>query len=104
MAVLTLDEIKEHLRLDLEETSQDAHLSLLSSAAEDYASQYLGRPLPWQDTQGVDMAVPFSVKAALLLTVADLFENREDTVVGASVSRIGAVERLLHFHRVGLGI
>lgn len=104
MAVLTLDEIKEHLRLDLEETSQDAHLSLLSSAAEDYAIQYLGRPLPWQDSLGVEVAIPFSVKAALLLTIADLYENREDTVVGASVSRIGAVERLLHFHRVGLGI
>ena len=104
MAVLTLDEIKEHLRLDLEDPSQDAHLTLLSSAAEDYASQYLGRSLPWQDDQGADVAVPFSVKAALLLTIADLYENREDTVVGTIVGRIGAVERLLHFHRVGLGI
>lgn len=103
MAVLTLDEIKAHLRLDGNE--EDAQLTLLSEAAEDYAAQYLGRPgIPWNDEDGVTVPVPASVRAAMLLIIGDLYENREDQVVGTIVARTGTADRLLHFHRVGLGV
>lgn len=102
MAVLTLDEIKAHLRLDGNE--EDAHLTLLSEAAEDYAAQYLGRSLPWLDDSGAPVPVPASVRAALLLVIGDLYENREGVMVGTIAAVNPTVERLLHFHRVGLGV
>lgn len=102
MAVLTLEEIKAHLRVD--ESAEDALLTLLGEAAEDYASQYLGRSLPWLDDLGAPVPVPASVRAALLLVIGDLYENREGVVVGTIVAVNPTVERLLHFYRVGLGV
>ena len=102
MTVLTLDEIKAHLRLDGSE--DDAQLTLLSEAAEDYAAQYLGRSLPWLDDLGAPVAVPASIRAALLLVIGDLYENREGAFVGVSRVDNPTVERLLHFYRVGLGV
>lgn len=102
MAVLTLDEIKAHLRLDGDE--ENAQLTLLSEAAEDYAAQYLGRSLPWLDELGAPVAVPASVRAALLLITGDLYENREAAFVGVTRVDNPTVERLLHFYRVGLGV
>lgn len=102
MAVLTLEEIKAHLRLD--GSAEDAQLTLLSEAAEDYASQYLNRSLPWLDDLGAPVPVPTSIRAALLLVVGDLYENREGAFVGVSRVDNPTVERLLHFYRVGLGV
>jgi len=102
MAVLTLDEIKAHLRLDGDE--ENAQLTLLSEAAEDYAAQYLGRSLPWLDDLGAPVAVPASVRAALLMIIGDLYENREGALVGVSRVDNPTVDRLLHFYRTGLGV
>lgn len=102
MSVLTLEEIKAHLRVDGDD--EDQQLLTMASAAEDYASQYLGRSIPWQNAEGEEASVPPSVRAAILLVIGDLYENREDHVIGASVARTGAVDRLLHFYRVGLGV
>lgn len=104
MAVLTLTEIKQHLRLDEAETAEDALLESLSEAAEDYAAQYLGRPIPWTDDEGAAAPVPASVRAAMKLIVGDLYENREAKIIGVSVAENPAVESLLHFYRVGMGI
>lgn len=104
MTVLTLPEIKTHLRLDESETAEDALLESLNEAAHDYASQYLGRPLPWLDDDGLPVVVPPSVRAALLLIIGDLYEHREGQIVGATIVDNPAVERLLHFYRVGLGV
>lgn len=102
MAVLTLEEIKAHLRVD--GSAEDAQLTLLGEAAEDYATQYLNRSLPWLDDLGAPVPVPASIRAALLLIVGDLYENREGVVVGTIVAVNPTVERLLHFYRVGLGV
>ena len=102
MAVLTLDEIKAHLRLD--GSAEDAQLTLLGEAAEDYATQYLGRSLPWLDDEGAPVPVPASVRAALLLVIGDLYENREGAFVGVSRVDNPTVLRLLTPYRVGLGV
>lgn len=104
MTVLTLPEIKTHLRLDADESAEDALLESLNEAAHDYASQYLGRPLPWLDDDGLPVVVPPSVRAAILLIVGDLYENREGRYVGVSVEANPAVTNMLHFYRVGLGV
>lgn len=104
MTILTLPEIKTHLRLDASETDEDALLTSLNEAAHDHAEQYLGRSVPWTDSEGATVDVPASIKAAELLIIGDLYENREAQIIGVSVADNPTVERLLHFYRVGLGI
>jgi hypothetical protein len=56
----------------------------------------------------VDLAanVPQSIKAAILLHVGQLYENREDIIVGAAVNKMptGGIEHLLRQYRVALGM
>jgi uncharacterized phiE125 gp8 family phage protein len=44
--------------------------------------------------------VPFSLKAAMLLMIGDLYNQREETAVGVSISASGAVENLCHPYRM----
>lgn len=104
MTVLTLPEIKTHLRLEASEAGEDALLTNLNEASHDYAEQYIGRPIPWVDDAGAMQPVPASLRAALLLIIGDLYEHREGQFVGVSAEDNPAVVRLLHFYRVGLGI
>lgn len=104
MAVLTLSEIKEHLRIEASETAEDALLNQINEAAQDYAEQYIGRSIPWTDDEGAEVAPPASVVAAIKLIIADLYENREQRVIGSSVEENPAAHNMLHFYRVGMGI
>lgn len=102
--IVSLEAVKAHLRLDPDPDSVvDAELEAMLAAAIDYVSNYLGRPVPWKDSQGEDVFPP-SVRAAILLLVGDLHENREAVVTGTIVADNPTVHRLLHFYRVGLGV
>lgn len=102
--VVTMQQVKQHLRLNPCENHEDGHLLLLIEAATDYASQFINRPIPWCDDNGKEVSVPFSVRAAILLIIGDLYENREGKFVGVSMTNNPTVENLLHFYRVGLGV
>ena len=102
--VVTLEQVKSHLRLCPNDADENNHLELLIQAAVSHASQYLGRPVPWADKDGEPVPVPPDVQAAILLIIGDLYENREGVVAGISVAVNPTVQNLLHFHRVGLGI
>ncbi|MCS2609372.1 head-tail connector protein [Halomonas dongshanensis] len=72
MSTVTLQEAKDHLRiLDDEE---DGYIGGLLLAAEGHIADYLGDGLP--------DPMPAPVRAAVLLLVADLFENRERQSLG----------------------
>lgn len=102
--MITLNDVKLHLRLDLEPGSElDPQLEAMLAAAIDHASQYLNRPVPWLDEEGEEV-FPSSVRAAVLLIVGDLHENREGIITGTIVARNPTVDRLLHFYRIGLGV
>jgi uncharacterized phage protein (predicted DNA packaging) len=92
MAIVTLTEIKSHLRID--QSAEDALLNIYLDAAEDYISVFLNEP---------NFPQAPSIKAACLLIIGDLYENRE----GAGEKEIKenpAVHRLLHPYRKELGI
>ncbi|HCF5180764.1 TPA: head-tail connector protein [Pseudomonas aeruginosa] len=67
MSAVTLDDVKIHLRLDHDD--EDSYLIGLVKAAEGHVSVFLGDDLP--------DPIPSPVKAAVLLLVGDLYENRE---------------------------
>lgn len=56
----------------------------------------------WKDTsspQGTGAVVPEAVKSAMLMIVADLYENREAQVTGMTIEANRTVNRLLNFYR-----
>ena len=69
--MLTLIETKAHLRVD--GTDEDALIEALMSAATAASADYLNMPL-----DQLTSTVPSPIKAATLLMIAGLFEQRED--------------------------
>tara|TARA_R110000765_G_scaffold213592_3_gene318643 strand:+ start:82 stop:426 length:345 start_codon:yes stop_codon:yes gene_type:complete len=109
--LIELEDIKRHLRLDPAPDSEtDPELESMLDAAVDHASQLIGRPIPWEVAEGSssssdpDFIFPPSVRAAILLIIGDLYENREGQVAGVTLDENPAVIRMLHFYRVGLGV
>jgi hypothetical protein len=67
--VLTLDEIKTHVRIELGISDEDAYLGLLEMAARLHTENYIRRQ--------IDAAVGEHVKTAMLLLIAHWYRNRE---------------------------
>ena len=93
--MITLEQIKDHLRLEHDDATEDDYLLQCRDAALDYVSQYLN---------GLPDPMPKSVEVAALMIVADLYENREGQIVGLSVTPNGLVTAFLDRHRSQLGI
>lgn len=92
MALISLGEAKSHLKVD--NTEEDTLIQVYIDAAIDYITNFLN-----------DENYPYapSVKAAALLIVGDLYENRE----GAGEKEIKpnpAVMNLLYPYRIEIGI
>jgi len=103
--ILTIDEIREHLRYDYVEESaidedtqrENDYLTILYNSAVDYISSYL----EFDITTATEL--PSSVKSALLLVIADLNENREAQTNKQLYNNI-MVEKMLQLHRKNLGV
>lgn len=91
--IITLEEAKTQLRVTHED--EDALILLYIGAAEERIVAYTGRPIPENS---------FRAKAAACLIVADLYENREEHVIGDSVNLNPAVDNLLYSLRNNLGV
>lgn len=98
--VLTLTEIKNHLRVI--GTEEDDLLFQYLGAASAHVEKYLGRELsPWSEDQ---VSPPANVKQAMLLLIGEFYENREAGFVGTIYTANPAVDALLHFERDNLGL
>ncbi|MBY5963775.1 head-tail connector protein [Marinobacter nauticus] len=64
---LTLERIKEHLRIDIDD--EDSLITGYWNAAQGYIEKYLGDDLP--------DPMPDAIAAAVLLLIGDLYEHRE---------------------------
>lgn len=73
-AIVTLQEIKNHLRIT--GASEDALLSLYAEAAREKILNFLNTVVIEGESDS-PLAVPFAIKAAMLLIIGDLYENRE---------------------------
>jgi hypothetical protein len=87
--IVSIDEIVKHLRIG--GANELALLALYEGAASEYIKAFTNRDF-------VDEDVPFAVKAAALLLIGDLYENRE--AQGPALHENRTVERLLWPHRV----
>lgn len=103
----------QHLRAELED---QPHVELLLEAAEDSAVQFLNRQF-YADDQSLESAelagtagvspilISPSIRAACLLILGNLFENREDTAPGPALSELPMGSRsLLTPYRIGWGV
>lgn len=90
--MLTLEETKLHLRVDHDH--EDSLIEALMLAATASSADYLNVPL-----EELDTTAPSPVKAATLMLVADLFENRESQS-DRQFFKNPTYERLLNPYRV----
>jgi len=70
--MMTLDDVKLHLRVDHDD--EDDTISLYLDAAINGVANYLNAEY---DDLATDPDTPAPIKAAVLLAVGDLYENRE---------------------------
>lgn len=91
-----------HLRLD-DVDAESELLEILIDAAESHVERWLRRSLvPW-DAADPSVPTPSCVKAAILLVLGDLFDNRSGNT-DKPLTENATLVRLLSVHRRGLGL
>lgn len=96
--IVSLAEAKLHLRVS--STDEDTLITLYAQAASDNIKSYLNRDIPVDNNNNV----PPAIKAACLLMIGDLYENRETIVTGASIDILPTAKNLLYPYRKDIGI
>lgn len=85
MPLLTLDQVKGHLRVGFDD--DDAEITIYRDASENAVVEYLDRPvyltaeeIPAVDAEGYDayaMVLTPAITGAILLLIGDFYEHRE---------------------------
>jgi uncharacterized phage protein (predicted DNA packaging) len=88
--ITTLNQVKLHLRLSSVDTTEDSLLQLYMSAADDYISNVLDTVNPPNNP---------SVRAAALLIIGGLYENRESHTADVVIKENPTVLNLLYPYR-----
>lgn len=88
-ALVTLDEVKNRLRIDFND--DDVDVLSMAEEATDIVIGYIKQP----DHEWTLETVPFRIKAAILLVVSRLYEDRS----GSEEVLTDAVKRILHRDR-----
>lgn len=108
MSYVSLPEAKKHLHVEIPD--DDEYIALLIDAAEQWAAEFMNRPLSdllvaqGDSPPTIDGQLQPAVKLGVLIIVGDLYENREQIVSGTTVASNGLWERILYTFRVGLGV
>lgn len=105
--IVSLTEIKTHLRID--HSDSDADLLLYIDAAEGHVANFLNRSLESWGEHGSpigspSVSVPEPVRHAIKMHVGDLYENREAATVDVQIHLHPTTERLLFPYRLCLGV
>ena len=98
MSMVTLDEVKQHLRVD--GVAEDDLIQTYIGAAEGFIKRYCG--------QDFEDKLPASVKVACLMIVGGLFETRQHVILSEQRTSSFTVNTLvydyLEQYRVNRGI
>lgn len=105
--MLDLEIIKQHCRIEPDESDEDALLETYSNAARRYVENYTDRALyetPEAAVLSADkdaLALDDDITTAMLLLVGHWYANREGVVIGAITAEVPmAVEALLQPYRI----
>lgn len=98
--IVTLAEAKLHCRVDT--AAEDDLLATYMDAASVYIRNFLNQEIPTNDDSPA--TYPATIKAAALLIIAGLYEQRSDKIVGTISEDNPAVMNLLYPYRDELGI
>lgn len=117
MSIISLADARAHLAVI--HSDDDALIQGCIDAAEAYAANYMNRPpladpqvVPWvgqgaaedsSSSSSSEPLVPADVRQAVLMLVGEYYEHRTQGVT-TGYTKLPAVESILHFHRVGLGL
>lgn len=99
--IVTLQSIKDHLRVT--DTAEDALITIYANAAEEWIENFIDGDIPGTEEDSED-EIPYSIQAALLLIVGDLYENREAQITGDTINPNQTVKNLLYPYRGNLGV
>ncbi|MBF7956132.1 head-tail connector protein [Rahnella victoriana] len=106
-AVLDLDIVKNHCRVESDFTLDDSLFQIYTGAAKRYVETWTRRTLyllntdPGFDTDENRLLLDDDIRAAMLLLIGHWYANRESVVVGDNVVTLPlAVESLLQPYRV----
>ena len=93
--------VRAQLRLDDDDTAQDALIQSYIDAAKAHIEQHCDRKLVDGEPDGPEeMALTKDVEQAILLLVGHWFSNREGVVVGVASGQVQlGVERLLWYRK-----
>lgn len=78
--VITLDEVKRHLRMELDETDSDGDLTLFLNTADEYVKGATGFTFPDPNK------IPSRVKTAALMLVEHWDKNRGTQIEGMTTT------------------
>ena len=99
MSLVTLEQAKDHLHIEQSNTDSDSQVELQIESASAIVLDYLKVAEDnWQDSNGLPVDVPAVIRAATLLVLGSLFENRDGSDKEA-VPISTAVENLLRRYR-----
>ncbi|NWN92292.1 phage gp6-like head-tail connector protein [Marinobacter adhaerens] len=99
--------IKNHIRVELDFSEDDALLETYATAAQRYAENYTGRTLyatktevPKDPEDKRALVLDDDITTAMLLLIGHWYANRESVVIGTTASEVPmAVEALLAPYR-----
>lgn len=106
MAMIELATVREHCRIDDDDTSEDSLLDLYTGAAKRYVEKWTRRKLyetnadPGFDTDEDRLLVDDDVRTAMLLLIGHWFSNREAVSANSANEVPLAVEALLQPYRI----
>lgn len=88
---VTLTEVKTHLRLETDYYDDDNYLSeLIIPAAVEYCNNFID-----SSTLLTDSSCPYTVKQAILICAADLYDVERNSYTLGNIKRGDIIQRLL---------
>ncbi len=101
--MIELSDVKYQLRIEQDDSTEDAYLNMLVRAVQSYVDTYLNRLVQWERrSRGTDTEIPMydDIKIACLMLIGTWYENRESVSAFTLKEVPMATEMLLSPYRI----